>query len=477
MQPLRDYQTRAVAQVRAHHEAWRAGRSAFRRVMLVSPPGSGKTRMGEELVLPYEHATWFAHRQELVRDAAERLQASLGKVDVGIISPGHPPSPHSRVQVISIQTARRRSELPPAGIVVFDEFHHLAADDWSLIANHYQAQPMVGLTGTPSRQDGRALADICDVMVVAATYDELLSAGHLAQCKGIGPQGVLTGGIAMDPCEAWLKFADGSPGFAFFNGVAAAYECEAAMSKAGVRAAVIEQKTPKHTRAGVIAGMRSGALDCICNVQTMTEGVDIPRARVCMLASPVTHCGGYLQRTARVLRPYPGKAFAIIIDLVGAYLLHGSPIDNREYSLDGKPIRRLDTTPLRQCLRCFAMIAAGPRACPYCQAEHVPEPRKMPRIYSEELREVYAGPDTPKDAKLAEYHRLRKMQQTNGYDLHYVRKVYKELFGEDTIIHDATKEEKLSYLGKLKALQQEKQFKPGFVFVRFKETFGHAPPR
>jgi superfamily II DNA or RNA helicase len=59
----------------------------------------------------------------------------------------------------------------------------------------------------------------------------------------------------------------------------------------------------------------------------------------------------YLQVVGRVLRPYPGKTSALVIDLRGSVHEHGQPAEDRTYSLTGEAI----STP-----------TAGPRHCPVC---------------------------------------------------------------------------------------------------------------
>lgn len=476
MQPLRDYQERGVSEVRAH---WSRG---MRRVLLVSPTGSGKTRMGEELITPFDCGVWFAHRKELIRDASERLRAALGPLDVGVIAPGFDPSPFARIQVCAVQTALARGVRPPAKVVVLDEAHHFAADDWSQIIAAYPEAVFVLLTATPERQDGRAMGDIADAMVVAAQYSELLAAGHIVNMRAYRPPQILGSNLAQDPAAAWLRYAglDGV-GFAFHPSVETSQRVTAQMRALRINAWEINQKTPAGDRRSIIESMRSGderlgsRVDVINNVYTMTEGVDVPRARVCMLACAVNHCGGLLQRAGRVLRPHDSKTEALLIDLVGASILHGLPTEDRTYSLSGDPITRTSAVPLRQCLNCGATVHAAYERCPECSYLFPVKARKGPRIYSLDLVEVFAGKDTPAMAKRAEYQALRKIQQTNGYDLYFVLKKYKELFGEATVISDATNSEKRAELAKLRAVAAKRGFKPGYVQVQFKATFGHWP--
>lgn len=472
MHPLRSYQQRAADSVHAHHDAGR------RRVLLVSPTGSGKSVMGVSVALRRRGGLWLAHRRELVADAAKRLRAELGRLEVGIIASGHAPSPYAPFQVSSVQTLLLRPEqMPVVPLVVFDECHHSAADKWRALLEHYDTIPHLLLTATPERQDGKPMRDMCDALEVAAEYSELLEQGHLCPARVFAAEQITGNNLALDPVEAWSKYSEGSPGFAFFSTVDQCYEVEHRMNERGIRAAVIEQSTDPIDRARYIQQMRDGELDCICNVFTMTEGVDIPRARVCMLASACRHCGGFLQKVGRVLRPHESKQNAIIIDLVGATLLHGFPTDNRAYSLDGEAIRRLELTPLKRCLVCGAMVHSLYTACPECSAPFAVDAkqRKGPKIYSLELQEVFAGKDTPALAKRAEYNRLRKLQKTNGMALYFVQKEYQKLFGETVVIDDATNEEKRAELAKLRREQAARGKAPKFVGIMFNKMFGHWP--
>jgi superfamily II DNA or RNA helicase len=470
MQPLRDYQSRATEAVRQH---WQNG---VRRVLLVSPTGSGKTRMGEELVMPFAHVVWFAHRRELIGDASKRLASSLGPLNVGVIAPGVSPSPFSRIQVATVQTALARDVRPPADLVVIDEAHHLVSDDWTTVLHAYPEANILLLTATPERQDGRGLDLIADVMVVAAEYSELLAAGHLTSVRVFRPEQILGNALAQDPVEAWLRYSEGSPGFAFFGSVKMAYENEHRMNSRGIRAAVVEQSTTRADRMQYIERLRDGDLDCICNVYTMTEGVDVPRARVCMLASACNHCGGFLQKTGRVIRPHESKPNAILIDLVGASILHGLPTEDRVYSLDGEPIKRRDVVPLKSCPSCGATIHAAYTACPECSWVFAAEKKRNgPRIFSLDLIEVFAGLHTPPDAKRQAYTELRAKQRAEGYELGWIQLQYKRVFLESCVISDATNDEKRTELAKLRELARSKGFKPKFANVRFKQIFGHWP--
>lgn len=470
VQSLRPYQDRAECAVLSR---WRAG---TRRVCLVAPTGSGKTVMGVSTVIKRGgRAVWIAHRRELIQQAARQLRQILGQLDVGVIAPGFDLEPFARVQVATVQTLLARKDLPPADVLVLDEAHHYVAADWARLAKAYPNADVLGLTATPERQDGKPLGDLFESLIVAASYSELLTDGHLVPCRVYQPPEKLRDGLAQDPLEAWKRYADGSRTFLFCSSVERAYELAEQFRQAGITAETIEAKTNTRDRDQILQRFASGETTVLTNVYALTEGVDVPAARCVLLARECRHVGMFLQIAGRVLRPHNGKSDAILIDLTGATLVHGMPTEDRVYSLDGDGIRREGVTALRNCLQCGATLPAAQRICPECGFEHVPAEPKPVRIYSIELREVYAGADTPSTAKEREYKRLRELARQKGWSLYFVQKQYKQLFGEMPIISDATEEEQREELKRLQAIVAERGYKPGFAAVRFKEMFGKYP--
>lgn len=476
MTPLRPYQQRAFAGV---HAKWSTG---HQRVCLVAPTGSGKTVMGSALVQSArdhgESVLWVAHRTELVSQAGERLRAVFGHDAVGYIAPGAELQPYAPVQVATVQTLLARDHRPPAGLVVFDEAHHYVAEDWTQLAASYPQARTLGLTATPERQDGRPLGDLFSAIVVAASYSELLSAGHLVPCRVYQPPSSLGSDLACDPVEAYRRYAQGSRAFVFAGSVKMAQELAESFTAQGIPAEPITDKTKRGDRKDRLSRFADGTLRVLTNVYALTEGVDVPAARTVILARGCQHVGMYLQIAGRVLRPHPEKTDAILVDLTGATLKHGLPTEDRAFSLEGDGIRRTSVEPLRNCAQCGACIPSSQRTCPECGLTAETRAPKPPRIYDLELREVYAGADTPDDAKERELTRLRELAWGRGYSLSWVVREYRQLFGEAPQLGSVTTpEEQRAEYERLRRTQLEKGFKPGFVAVRWKEMFGRWPPR
>lgn len=475
-QPLRDYQQRAVDSVLAEYAA------GHRSVCLVAPTGAGKTRLGEELVhhaLSEHHnprVVWLAHRRELLSQAAERLRSSLGYLDVGVIAPGHEYSPRAPVQVATVQTLlARRDRLAGVDFLVTDEAHHYASDEWRSLATAWPSARALGLTATPERGDGRPLGDIFSRLVVAASYSELIAAGHLVPARVFAPSAAVSDGLALDPYTAYETYASGLRGFVFARSVEEAHELARGFTGRGRRAACIEADTPGAERDDALARFRDGRLHLLCSVYTLTEGVDLPAAAVCVLARNVGTTGQYLQMVGRVLRPAPGKAEAVIVDLTGATLTHGLPTADRSYSLDGKAIRGSAAASVSSCLQCGACWESGPRTCPECGWERPPVERPELRIYNEQLREVFAGAETPADAQAQEYQRLRALASSRGYSLTWVVKEHRKLFGSSPSLEDVTDAERAVQLRAFVAEGRERGRATGYAYARYSDLFG-APP-
>jgi len=468
---LRDYQVRAVRRTR---EEWQRHRA----VCLVAPTGSGKTTMGVELVRGFARSVWVAHRRELVEQALERLKGE--GLRVGAYCPGYARDDSAPVQVGTIQTLLAGGHAPAADLVVLDEAHHYAraAKHWSSFQDAYEGAKVLGLTATPERKDGSPLGDIFSGLVEAATYSELIKAGHLVDCAIYrAPAGQAQKSWARDPVSAYLTDGAGGRGFLFVDRVERAEEWAEKMGEAGVPAEVIAGITPAADRADRLERFAAGDLRIVSNVYTMTEGIDIPSAQVAIMGRVPGCAGAYLQMVGRVLRPYPGKDRAILLDIAGASHKWGRPTEDRVYKLDGKEgIITAEASTTRTCLACGHVYSRTLDACPKCG---VPRPRQaLPDIiiYSSTLRLVYAGTDTPPEHKAAEYRRLRALSRAKGWSLGWVAKEYGKLFPDETPdMRDVTETEWRSEHASLMAFAAQRGFKPGWAGHRFKALAGKWP--
>jgi len=367
---LRPYQLQAIDALRA---AYQRGKRA---PLLVAPTGSGKTIIASSIIQSAHargnRSLFVAPRRELIGQTVRKL-ADAGIWDVRVIQAANDTGrPDAPVIVGSIQTLtlpRWLGHLPQADLVIADEAHHMAADQWGQLATAYPTARWLGLTATPERADGRPLGDIFDDLIVAASVAELTALGNLVPSRVYAPPSELKAAqTALDPVDAYQQHGSGQLAVVFCVTVEHAELTVAEFTAAGIPAAVITGKTPPAQREATLAAWAAGDIRVVANCGVLTEGFDLPALSVCILARRFGHAGLFLQCVGRVLRPAEGKTQATVVDLCGSVHKHGPPEMPREYSLDGKAISGVKRDAIRQCMSCGSVFMAGPAACPQCGA-------------------------------------------------------------------------------------------------------------
>jgi superfamily II DNA or RNA helicase len=440
---LRDYQSEAVQRIRSAFQARR------RSVLFVLPTGGGKTvvfsHIAEQAASKGNRICVLVHRQELLRQASASLN-SMG-VRHGLISPRHGMDLSAPVQVASVQTLARRLHRLPAGLfqlLVVDEAHHSNAGTWAKVLDHFASARVLGVTATPCRTDGRGLGEWYEAMVLGPTPAELTAAGHLAPARVLAPPGpslvglrkrmgdydlgqagqILQAGQAMGDCLAhYRRYLNGQTAIAFCCSVSHAEAVAELFDSHGVPAASIDGTMDAPTRERLLADLGAGRLKVLTSCALIGEGVDVPSVAGCILLRPTQSEALHLQMIGRCLRPQPGKT-AVILDHVGNYQRLGHHLEERPWTLEGKPTRDCKASlSVKVCPRCFSCMASAKPVCPDCGHEFVAERRELQTVDGElvelqqqERRREQASAATIED--LIEIGRRRGMKSPSGWARH-----------------------------------------------------------
>jgi len=424
---LRDYQEDTLREV---SQAWREG---HRRCVAIQPTGAGKTVTAAEGTRRTESrgrtALWMVHRTELVGQAISTLE-SFGLTVGAIAASAGIERPYAPVQVCMIQTLLAREHRPKADLIVWDEVHHCseASAEWSSLLDAYPDAYVLGLTATPERGDGAGLAPLFTKLVQSVSVRDLTTTGQLVACEVIRPHKRLAPKeLAQEPLAAYLEHSPGQQGFLFARNVEEAQRYAAQFTGAGILAACVHAKTPAAERAMAVEMFRQGRIRILSNVYCFTEGTDLPMASVCILARGAATTGIFLQMTGRVLRPWPGKTSATLIDLPGVSHVHGMPEDERVWSLEGKACRRAGM----HCQVCSKPIEMYP--CPFCQ--YNPETsdggdQDETTITNDRLvkyaRKIAEGPEQRWETLV----RWLRIARTKGHKLYSVHHKWVHVYGE-----------------------------------------------
>jgi superfamily II DNA or RNA helicase len=206
-------------------------------------------------------------------------------------------------------------------------------------------------------------------MIVAATYSELLASGHIVPCEVLAPKRTLSAKqILTSPVDAYLAKTPGTQALCFAPHVKAATDYAQEFRDNGVAAAVVEATTPTHIRDHTIKLYLQRKIQVICNVAVLTEGTDLPLTETIIMARNCGSAGLFIQITGRGGRPSPGKDHYTLLDLCGVTHVHGSPTEDRVYSLEGVGIRLARAMPANvgaTCKVCSSEPDENGR-CPSC---------------------------------------------------------------------------------------------------------------
>jgi len=362
--PLRQYQADALTAVRA---AWDRG---VQRPAVVAPTGAGKTVIFSHLIKDHleqdgSRALVLVHRDELADQAIDKIRQVAPDLHVGKVK-ADANEVTADVVVASVQTLARSSRLEQLlaststtinmdfGLVVVDEAHHAVAPTWRKVLFELDcfARPanpdgpnVVGFSATLARGDGIGLGSVWQEVAYAISLTRLIRRGHLADVRGVqvtvqdldlsdvrrsggdyqaGALGdaLLHADAGHAVATAYLEHAKDRPGVVFTPTVATAETITEDLNRVGIPAAMVTGTTPRDDRRRIYDEFRTGLTQVLVNCMVLTEGFDAPWASCAVIARPTQSAPLYTQMVGRVLRPWPGKTDALVLDVVGASGLH-----------------------------------------------------------------------------------------------------------------------------------------------------------
>lgn len=345
---LRPYQRDAVAAVERHYDG------GGRRPGVSLPTGAGKTRI--MTALTERHAGtrdgavgWLLHRDQLVEQSVATLRALLPPtISVGVVK-----GPRNEVgadvvvaSVHSLRRAERRAALPRFRLVVADEAHVTAAPTYAEVFAHARAQNpdarFAGFTATWTRSDSRGLGDFWEEVVYHKTIQWAVREGVLVRPRGIRigvppdlsevrvsratgdyreedlERVVMLESVRDAVVDGVLRHGGDRPGVLFAPTVESMRYFAQALEEAGVSTAEVVYSTSASARRAAHADHAAGRVRLLTTCTALAEGWDAPHCSLGVLCRPTRHEGLFVQMAGRLLRPWPGKVDALLLDAVGA---------------------------------------------------------------------------------------------------------------------------------------------------------------
>lgn len=381
---LRDYQNKVVCETYAHI------RQGERRILIVAPTGAGKTHTAAKIVrdaVNVDHKVMFVvHRDALISQAVKSF-AKWG-LSCGVVSGNHKENRFPPVQICSFQSLGRERDLSwlKPGLVISDEAH--VTSYTSIMLQRFPKlregrnsnEPVyIGLTATPWRlKRNECLGDIFPVMVKAPSYRQLIRMGNLVQPVYYEIPNSYGKDMAADIhyiIAQWKKWAQNSPTFAFTESIPFAKALAKAFEEEGINSVAIHEGTSAKKRDRYFDDFNQEKIKVLTTCIALVEGVDIPKARVAILARNSESPSFYFQAVGRVMRPYTYpdgdiKTDCLILDQMGLVSRFGliEDLEITEKDLFDSTFRERDEAyqdkkPVKKCPRCEQMVSAGLRKC------------------------------------------------------------------------------------------------------------------
>ena len=352
-----------------------------KNVMIVSPPGSGKSVVISEII---KRATekggkvlFLVHRKELI----EQITESLFRHEVNL----------SHVDLLTVGKAKNRlSVIQKPTLIITDEGHHGKASTYQAIYNYFEDVPRLGFTATPWRMNGSGFTDTYDVMVEGKSVQWLIDNQRLANYRYYSLLSIDTSklktrngeytsqsideafgkAIYGNVVKEYRQHADGQKAILYAHSIEASRSFSDEFNQAGVVSVHVDSKTPKIERERVMQAFRDGEIQVLCNVDLISEGFDVPDCTVTILCRPTKSLVLFLQQSMRSMRYQPDKK-AIILDHVGNYKIHGlpdTPHDWYEYFVGGwkKKNNKTNEVKFKECPECSACYPLTVKICEIC---------------------------------------------------------------------------------------------------------------
>lgn len=405
---LRDYQEEGVGEIRIEF------RKKNDPILFVLPTGGGKTYTFSYIAASAADkgrgVCIIVHRKELLLQASASL-TNLG-IEHGLISPDFTPK-HALVQVASVDTLlqRLKKKSYKFGLLIFDEAHHVVdGNKWGRVFEQLGKPPMLGVTATPVRADGKGLGEhaggVFKSMVLGPSVAELIERGMLLNPKVYASPVVPdtdkvktnrdgtdnlqalaavvdTPAITGDAVDHYNQICPGARAIVFCSGIVHARNVVDKFNESGYRFALLvgAPHMSDTERTAVNKKLRRGELHGACTVDLVSEGYDLPDLECCIMLRPTASESLFLQQVGRVMRPSPGKTACYLLDHVGNVgklkdgefkRKHGLPNWVREWTLDGRKKRKGKqkeedeiTVDMKQCPKCYTVHMPEP-TCPTC---------------------------------------------------------------------------------------------------------------
>lgn len=328
---------------------------------------------------------------------------------------------HAQVLFGQLQTVwDKAAEIGHVDVLMIDEVHLVPSDGNTmyrkLIAALLVINPdmkLVGFTATPYRLDSGRLDEgedrLFDRVVYTYTIAQGIEDGYLTRLtsKPTETRYDMTGvhrlggdfkksdlakatdkeeltQAAVKEVVAYVKAEDRKTAVIFCNGIEHATHVRDEFRAYGLSCEVLSGKTPKGERRKIIADLKSGKLWGCTNDNVLSTGTNIPCIDLIVDMAPTESCNRYVQRAGRGTRVIYARGMPLDTKEERIAAIAAGPKPNTRYMnfagnierhgpvdcvTPKKPGSGQGEAPIKLCMQCEEICAAGARTCQNCGSE------------------------------------------------------------------------------------------------------------
>lgn len=336
------------------------------RALLISATGTGKTYASAFAMreLGFKRVLFLVHRGQLARQTKKSYEKVFANsVSMGLVGAGYHDYEADYV-FATVQTLNRDEHLlkydaKEFECIVLDEAHHVPADIYQKIMNHFTPKLWLGMTATPDKRDdnieGRNVYELfnhqiaCEIRLQQAMEENLLCPFHyfgITDLSVVGDDKEATRDFNMLTSDERVKHiveqanyfgysGEKVKGLIFCSGIK---ETEVLSEKFN---RTVNPSTGKLYRTIFLNGSASEEvrqeaferlamneeeateeripLDYIFSYEILNEGVDIVEVNQVIMLRPTQSPIVFIQQLGRGLRKAEGKEYVVILDFIGNY--------------------------------------------------------------------------------------------------------------------------------------------------------------
>lgn len=336
-----------------------------KRALLISATGTGKTYASAFAMreLGFRRVLFLVHRGQLARQTRKSYEKVFANtVSMGLVGAGYHEYEADYV-FATVQTLNRDEHLlqyakDAFDCIVLDEAHHVPADTYRKIMDHFTPKLWLGMTATPDKRDdnveGRNVYEIFNYQIAyeirlqQAMEENLLCPFHyfgITDLSMIGDEeaardfNMLTSDERVrhivNQADYYGYSGDKVKGLIFCSNIKETEELSAKFNQ------IINPATGKNFRTVALNGSASEQerqdaferlamnedessedrqpLDYIFSVEILNEGVDIVEVNQVIMLRPTRSPIVFIQQLGRGLRKASGKEYVVILDFIGNY--------------------------------------------------------------------------------------------------------------------------------------------------------------